>query len=42
MTEKDEAFEAYEAPAIVEVGSVSRLTGADSSNDFPDDSTTDS
>jgi hypothetical protein len=36
-----EAKEAYEPPAVVEVGSVSNLTGTDGSSDFPGDSTTD-
>jgi hypothetical protein len=34
-----EAEEAYEPPAVVEVGSVSSLTGSDGSPDAPDDST---
>jgi hypothetical protein len=36
MDEKQQAFEAddaYEPPAVVEVGSLSSLTGADSSTD---------
>ena len=37
-----EADGAYEPPAVVEVGSVSSLTGQDASPDSPDDSTTDS
>ena len=35
-----EADETYEPPAIVEVGSVSSLTGQDSSPDNPDDVST--
>jgi hypothetical protein len=35
-----EADETYEPPAIVEVGSVSSLTGQDSSPDNPDDGST--
>jgi hypothetical protein len=39
MDENDriEETEAYEPPAVVEVGSVSGLTGQDGSPDFPDD-----
>jgi hypothetical protein len=35
-----EADEAYEPPAVVEVGSVSSLTGADASQDGDDSTTT--
>jgi hypothetical protein len=34
-----EADEAYEPPTVVEVGSVSSLTGQDASPDNPDDGT---
>ena len=42
MDEKNvfEADEAYEPPAVVEVGSVSSLTGADASQDGDDTNTT--
>ena len=42
MDEKNvfEADEAYEPPAVVEVGSVSSLTGADASQDGGDTNTT--
>jgi hypothetical protein len=43
MDEKQRAFEAddaYEPPAVVEVGSVSSLTGADASQDGDDGTTT--
>jgi hypothetical protein len=35
--ERIEQKEAYEPPAVVEVGSVSSLTGQDGSPDNPDD-----